>query len=105
MKLIFSVALLFVLVTSYSVKQPIKEPCVQGDEKSDNQTEVDSEYGDKFEGDMILPNKENAKYRSIITGIINTEYRWLKFGGLVRVPYVIDSEYSKCNKLLKVAYY
>jgi len=101
MKLIVPVALLFVSVTSDSVKQPIKEPCkVQADEQSADQTEVDSEYGDKFEGDMILPNKENDKERFIITGIINTEYRWPKFGDLVRVPYVIDSEYSKCTKLL-----
>jgi hypothetical protein len=103
MKLIFLAGLLVVIVAAALEDEPIMEPEMERsmnepceDQQSDAQAELDSEYGNKFEGDMVLPeNDESITKRLFMTGIINETYRWPKVGGTVRVPYIIDSVFSK----------
>ena len=65
------------------------------DVQSENQTKTGLMYGDKFEGDMILPNETEIIVSKIATGRINKKYHWPKIGGVVRVPYIIHSAFSK----------
>ena len=64
-----------------------------------NPIDVDQEYGDKFQGDIILTPEQEGEVahegRVGRTGTVNTNVRWQKINGRVTVPYVIDSVYSK----------
>lgn len=64
-----------------------------------NPIEFEQEYGDKFQGDIVLtPEQENeANHVGRVgrTGTVNTNVRWPKINGRVTVPYVIDYVYSK----------
>jgi len=106
--LIFNFAILFVIVianpNNYIEDQdPIELPGNEAVEDLDENTfEIHSESSDKFQGDMILPPEVAAEIagRSGRTGIRNTNYRWPKTGGYVRVAYFFGSTFSKNLKIV-----
>jgi hypothetical protein len=58
------------------------------------------EYGDKFQGDIVLtPSQEemiNGTGKGARTGLLSTRYRWPKNNaGQVVVPVVFQASYSK----------
>jgi len=69
-----------------------------------NPIEVEQEYGDKFQGDIVLTPEQEVETTHVgrvgRTGTINTNVRWPKINGRVTVPYVIDSVYSSSEKNL-----
>lgn len=100
---IFHCALLFGLVVANPIN-PIEDSIDHQNEIPDGKVRENlakqalkkrgSEYGDKFEGDIqLLP--EQGKSLIAETGIMNTNYRWPKINGYVRVPYVFNTGYSK----------
>lgn len=64
-----------------------------------NPIEVEQEYGDKFQGDIVLTPEQESETTHVgrigRTGTINTNVRWPKINGRVTVPYVIDSVYCE----------
>ena len=94
--------LIALAVISYSNGKPIQdENHADSDDVKNLPTEViDSEVnyeeaGNHFEGDMqMTPGEIRSLFAK--TGLVDTRYRWLKFDGLVVVPYTIRAgNYSK----------
>lgn len=71
----------------------------------------DLEYGELFEGDIILPDDqvdflqsrildEEAGNTATRTGLLSRYYRWPKnFNGIAVIPYFIDSRSGYCELL------
>lgn len=103
--LIFHFVLLFALAIAnpispvenpvYDAAEDINEIQEANEELVEQSSRSDLEYGDHFEGDMIIPQDEEENIRSGRYGLVATKYRWPKSGGYVRVPYTINAGYSK----------
>ncbi|XP_070490773.1 hatching enzyme 1.2-like [Chironomus tepperi] len=69
-----------------------------------NPIELEQEYGDKFQGDIVLTPEQQTETehtgRAGRTGTVNTKVRWPKINGRVTVPYVIDADYSSSERNL-----
>lgn len=66
-----------------------------------NPIDTDGEYGDKYQGDIVLTPEQEQQLnngRSGRTGILNLNARWPKTNGRAKVPYVISSIYSEYSQ-------
>jgi hypothetical protein len=71
------------------------------DDVEDHYSASQHEFGDKFQGDLLLTNQQEQAFysrgKTANTGLLSTVFRWPKILGFIWVPYTFNPEANFCN--------